>query len=161
MGMAVPQGSFVPNLLLGALNGRIVGELMQLVFKNSTISTPGVFALIGAASQLGAWTRTMITVVVTMVEITGDVGLIVPMAICTIIARQIAETMIPTNYTHAHVTIKHGDHDTETTSSDNDDIDTTDRNLKKGSMYKVRKSTLQTLGIIPKTPSYKSDLQDE
>ena len=147
MGMAVPQGSFVPNLLLGALNGRIVGEIMQLVFKNSTISSPGVFALVGAAAQLGAWTRTMITVVVTMVEITGDVGLIVPVAICTIIARQISETLIATNYTHAHVTIKHGDHETESTSSDNEDVDTTDRNLKKGTAYRVRKSTLETLGV--------------
>ena len=158
MGMAVPQGSFVPNLLLGALNGRIVGELMQLIFKNSTISSPGVFALIGAASQLGAWTRTMITVVVTMVEITGDVGLIVPMAICTIIARQIAETIIPINYTHAHVTIHH--EDAETTDSEKSEVDTTDKNLKKGERYVVRKSTLQTLGILPESPSVGSKPQD-
>lgn len=155
MGMAVPQGSFVPNLLLGGLNGRIIGEVMQLVFKNSTISSPGVFAMIGAAAQLGAWTRTMITVVVTMVEITGDVGLIVPMAICTILARQIAAYMIPTNYTHTHVTIKHGDHDgSETTSTDNDDIEVTDKNISRGERVLMRKSTLQTLGIMPKSPSY-------
>ena len=155
MGMAVPQGSFVPNLLLGGLNGRIIGEVMQLVFKNSTISSPGVFAMIGAAAQLGAWTRTMITVVVTMVEITGDVGLIVPMAICTILARQIAAYMIPTNYTHTHVTIKHGDHDgSETTSTDNDDIEVTDKNISRGERVLMRKSTLQTLGMMPKSPSY-------
>lgn len=71
MGLALPAGSFVPALLLGALNGRIVGELAQLVFPNSTISTPGVYALVGAAGQLAAWTRTMITVVVTLIEITG------------------------------------------------------------------------------------------
>ena len=62
MGLSLPQGSFVPNLLLGALNGRITGEVMKLVFNENSISTPGIYAMVGAAAQLSSWTRTMITV---------------------------------------------------------------------------------------------------
>jgi H+/Cl- antiporter ClcA len=101
MGLCLPAGTFVPNLLLGALNGRIIGEIAQLVFKNSTISLPGVYGMIGAAAQLGSWTRTMIAVVTVMVEITGDVGLIVPLIVCVIMARGIATSIAHHSYSHS------------------------------------------------------------
>jgi chloride channel 7 len=101
MGLAVPCGTFVPNLLLGSLLGRIVGEIAQLVFPNDLISTPGVYALIGAGSQLGAWTRTMMAVVVTLIEITGDVGLTIPIIITVVIARSVSNSVAHHSYTHA------------------------------------------------------------
>ena len=88
------------NLLLGSVIGRIVGELAQLVFPNSNISVPGVYALIGAAAQLGAWTRTMMAVVVTLIEITGDVGMTIPLIVAVIIARSLSTMVAHHSYTH-------------------------------------------------------------
>jgi H+/Cl- antiporter ClcA len=99
--LAIPMGSFVPNLLIGALVGRIVGEAAQSIYPSSvSLSPPGVFALLGAAAMLGAWTRTMMAVVVTLLEITGDIGLVSPLICGVVIARSIANTIADHSFTH-------------------------------------------------------------
>lgn len=101
MGMPVACGTFVPNLLMGSLFGRIVGELVRLLSPSaSEVSLPGVYALIGAGSLLGAWTRTMIAVVITIVEISGDVGIVIPLVFATLISRSMATRMVHHSYTH-------------------------------------------------------------
>jgi hypothetical protein len=99
--LPIPMGSFVPNLLLGALVGRIVGEVAQEIYPHSLISEPGVFALVGAGAMLGAWTRTMIAIVVTLLEVSGDIGLVNPLICSVIIARYIATAIEGHSYTHA------------------------------------------------------------
>mmetsp|Transcript_10738 Transcript_10738/g.16294 ORF Transcript_10738/g.16294 Transcript_10738/m.16294 type:complete len:629 (+) Transcript_10738:64-1950(+) len=99
-GLPIPCGSFVPNLLLGSLIGRIIGEFAEFTFPNSQISEPGVYALVGAAAQLGAWTRTMMAVVVTLVEITGDIGLAGPLICCVVLSRGIATQISHHSFTH-------------------------------------------------------------
>jgi len=103
MGLAVPAGTFVPNLLLGSLIGRICGEVMQEVYAHdlTLISLPGVYALIGASSMLGAWTRTMIAVVITLVEITGDVGLATPLIVTCVISRALSTKIEHHSYAHS------------------------------------------------------------
>lgn len=97
----VPAGSFVPNLLTGCLVGRIVGEMMHAAYPSTiNISPPGVYALMGAASMLGAWTRTMMAVVVTLLEVTGDIGLVSPLICGVVIARSIATVFADHSYTH-------------------------------------------------------------
>lgn len=102
MGISVPAGTFVPNLLLGSLIGRICGEIWQKIYyqDQSAISLPGVYALVGAASMLGAWTRTMIAVVVTLIEISGDVGLVQPLVITCVISRAISTKIHHHSYAH-------------------------------------------------------------
>ena len=101
MGMPVACGTFVPNLLMGSLFGRIIGELVLVVTPESgQVSLPGVYALIGAGSLLGAWTRTMIAVVITIVEISGDVGIVIPLVFATLISRSVATRMVHHSYTH-------------------------------------------------------------
>ena len=106
-GIAYPQGTFVPNIMLGALNGRIIGEIINYNTGNDPVSNAGVFALIGAASQLSAWTRTIMCVVVTLTEITGNVDLILPMGLCTICARQVSMYVAHHSFAHAQCTIEH------------------------------------------------------
>jgi H+/Cl- antiporter ClcA len=98
--LPLPMGSFVPNLLVGSLVGRIIGEVCELVFPDHLISQPGVYALIGAASMLAGWTRTMIAVVVLLVEITGDVGMSIPLIVSSIIARGISIQIANHSFTH-------------------------------------------------------------
>ena len=106
MGLKLPMGTFVPNLLLGSALGRICGEIAHgiadpsLNYELSVLSAPGVYALVGAAAMLGAWTRTMIAVVVTLVEISGDVGIVKPLIIAVVIARQISNSLDHHSYTH-------------------------------------------------------------
>jgi len=52
-GLYVPSGLFVPVILCGAAMGRLFGECIYLAFPNGTWSSPGTYALIGAASLLG------------------------------------------------------------------------------------------------------------
>ena len=101
MGMPVACGTFVPNLLMGSLVGRIVGELVLYIAPDPQyVSLPGVYALIGAGSMLGAWTRTMIAVVITIVEISGDVGIVIPLVFATLISRSVATRLVEHSYTH-------------------------------------------------------------
>jgi H+/Cl- antiporter ClcA len=48
----------------------------------------------------GAWAHILIAVVVTLLEITGDVGMTVPMIIGVIIAREISTKIAHHCYTH-------------------------------------------------------------
>jgi H+/Cl- antiporter ClcA len=101
MGMPVACGTFVPNLLMGSALGRFIGEVVVIIAPGSgDVSLPGVYALIGAGSLLGAWTRTMIAVVVTIVEISGDVGIVIPLVFATLISRSVACRMVHHSYTH-------------------------------------------------------------
>ena len=98
MGLPVACGTFVPSLLLGSLLGRIIGEAAAA--SNDTVSVPGIYALVGAGALLGAWTRTMLAITITIVEISGDVGIILPLIVCTLIARGIANQIAHHSYTH-------------------------------------------------------------
>ena len=58
---------------------------------------------LSAASMLGGWTRTMLAIVVTMSEITGDVSLTIPIVIAVLIARQVASLISHHSFTHSMV----------------------------------------------------------
>mmetsp|Transcript_15716 Transcript_15716/g.26207 ORF Transcript_15716/g.26207 Transcript_15716/m.26207 type:complete len:716 (+) Transcript_15716:90-2237(+) len=98
--LPIPMGSFVPNLLLGSLTGRIVGLIAQFIFPDSIISPPGVYALVGAGATLSAWTRTMTAIVVTLLEVSGDMGLSKPLILAVIISRGIAMRIAHHSFTH-------------------------------------------------------------
>ena len=98
--LPIPAGSFVPNLLLGALTGRIFGEISQLIFPDDIISAPGVYALIGAGATLSAWTRTMMAIVVTLLEVSGEMGLAQPLILAVIISRSVATGIAHHSFTH-------------------------------------------------------------
>lgn len=98
--LPIPMGSFVPNLLLGSLTGRIVGLVAQEIFPDSIISPPGVYALVGAGALLSAWTRTMTAIVVTLLEVSGDMGLSKPLILAVIISRGIAMRIAHHSFTH-------------------------------------------------------------
>ena len=100
--LPLPMGSFVPNLLVGSLLGRIIGEICELVYPDHLISEPGVYALIGAAAMLGGWTRTMIAVVVLLVEITGDVGMTIPLIGAVVISRGISMQIAHHSFSHEY-----------------------------------------------------------
>ena len=100
IGTAVPAGTFVPALMMGALVGRAMGVLVHTIHGDFA-SDPGVYAVVGSAAFLGGWTRTMLAIVVVVCEITGDVSLTIPMIICVKLARIVAGFIEPEGFTHA------------------------------------------------------------
>jgi chloride channel 3/4/5 len=70
-GMMVPSGLFIPSLFIGATIGRVVGNITLLETVGVHIE-PGVFAMVGAAACLGGFTRLTVSLVVIMLELTGE-----------------------------------------------------------------------------------------
>ena len=67
--LAIPIGLYATNLIIGAVFGRIVGEVFACI--DSWEVDPGSIAMIGASAYVGAVTHTFSSAVV-ILEMTGD-----------------------------------------------------------------------------------------
>ncbi|KAK8250876.1 chloride channel [Phyllosticta capitalensis] len=85
-GCKVPSGVIIPALDAGALFGRLVGQ---------TISTtsPGIFAMVGAAAFLAGVSRMTISLCVIMFELTGELEYTVPHMIAILVAKWTADAI--------------------------------------------------------------------
>ena len=81
--LPVPSGVVIPTFKIGAAMGRIVGEVMCILFPFGLASLspsqimPGLYATVGAAAFSGAVTRT-VSISVIVFEMTGQVTAAVP-----------------------------------------------------------------------------------
>ncbi|CAO3626403.1 unnamed protein product [Cunninghamella blakesleeana] len=109
-GCAVPGGIFLPGLIIGAATGRIIGLIMQyltltyphlwpftacaedLATRGECI-IPGVYAMVGAAACLAAITRTTVSLVVIMFELTYSLTYAVPIMISVMVAKWISDAI--------------------------------------------------------------------
>eukprot|EP00047_Mylnosiga_fluctuans_P007977 m.256438 g.256438 ORF g.256438 m.256438 type:complete len:811 (-) comp20163_c0_seq1:227-2659(-) len=100
-----PAGVFMPVFVLGALQGRIFGELMAVWFPSTTnlgleltcdwvpdYVVPGGYAIVGAAAFTAAVTHTISTSVIVF-ELTGSISRILPVMIAVLIANGIAQKL--------------------------------------------------------------------
>lgn len=85
-GLSVASGLFMPSLLTGAAYGRLVGVLLHYVTPMS-VSEPGIYALIGAASFLGGVTRMTISLTVIIMEATRNITFGLPIMMTLVTAR--------------------------------------------------------------------------
>ncbi|KAI8453338.1 chloride channel [Phakopsora pachyrhizi] len=107
-GMKVPAGIFVPSLAIGGLMGRMLGlavEYFHFIHPNLSIFShcdpsrpfgqacivPGVWAMVGAAAMLAGVTRTAISLVVIVAELTGSLTYILPIAVGVLVAKTTAD----------------------------------------------------------------------
>uniref|UniRef100_A0A671NUS9 Chloride channel protein 1-like n=1 Tax=Sinocyclocheilus anshuiensis TaxID=1608454 RepID=A0A671NUS9_9TELE len=102
--MPVPSGAFMPVFILGAAFGRLVGEIMAMLFPNGILFDgivyqilPGGYAVIGAAAMTGAVTHTVSTAVICF-ELTGQISHILPMMVAVILANMVAQGLQPSLY---------------------------------------------------------------
>ncbi|VDM56920.1 unnamed protein product [Angiostrongylus costaricensis] len=85
--LPIPAGIFMPVFIIGASFGRLVGELVAILFPNGIHSYrklgvyPGIYAVVGAASFCGSVTHT-ISVAVIVFEVTGQLMHILPVMVC-------------------------------------------------------------------------------
>ena len=68
-GAHVPGGLFVPSVVVGGAMGRVVGWFVHAYVSAGV--NPGVYALLGAASMFGGFTRLALPAVVMLTEMTG------------------------------------------------------------------------------------------
>ncbi|KAI5153854.1 Chloride Channel Protein 1 [Manis pentadactyla] len=102
--MPIPCGGFMPVFVLGAAFGRLVGEVMALLFPDGILFDdiiykilPGGYAVIGAAALTGAVSHTVSTAVICF-ELTGQIAHILPMMVAVILANMVAQSLQPSLY---------------------------------------------------------------
>ena len=85
----VPAGTFMPAILIGGLMGRLIGYFVAFVgYKDAYI--PG-YALVGAVAFSSGITHT-ISVAVIAVEMTGNLGMILPCLLAAVVSSGIGKT---------------------------------------------------------------------
>ncbi|RMD41319.1 hypothetical protein DV735_g3810, partial [Chaetothyriales sp. CBS 134920] len=89
-GIKVPSGVIIPALDAGAFFGRLIGQVPSL-----SSSSPGILAMVGAASFLAGVSRMTISLAVIMFELTGDIDFIVPNMIGIMVAKWVADALEP------------------------------------------------------------------
>lgn len=106
-GAAIPAGMLMPSMLVGALGGRGIGLLMQswqekhpsfFLFSavcppDGSCITPGVYAIVGAASTLTGTTRLTVTSVVIMFELTGALTYVIPIMAGVMVSKWVADSL--------------------------------------------------------------------
>ncbi|ORZ31294.1 chloride channel [Catenaria anguillulae PL171] len=122
-GSHIPAGAFVPNMVVGACVGRILG-IMVSAFQSSfpdwpifascqiydqVCVTPGSYALLGAAAALTGVTRLTITVVVVLFELTGALNFVLPTILTVVIAKFAADMSggSSNGLANLHIQLKH------------------------------------------------------
>ncbi|KAI9339123.1 chloride channel [Pilaira anomala] len=109
-GCTVPGGIFLPSLIIGAITGRLIGLIMQYLTLTYTDAwpftacahdfatrgecvIPGVYAIVGAAAGLAGVTRTTISLVVIMFELTYSLTYALPIMLSVMVAKWVADAM--------------------------------------------------------------------
>ncbi|KAF4656269.1 hypothetical protein FOL47_009049 [Perkinsus chesapeaki] len=92
-GLAIPMGLFIPNIMIGACLGRVVGIWMY-----ATGGSVGSYAVIGAAGMLAGFSRMTISLTAIVLEITGDLWQLPYIMITVIISKQVADLFIKGAY---------------------------------------------------------------
>eukprot|EP00929_Paragymnodinium_shiwhaense_P051365 TRINITY_DN25865_c0_g1_i4.p1 TRINITY_DN25865_c0_g1~~TRINITY_DN25865_c0_g1_i4.p1 ORF type:complete len:842 (-),score=154.45 TRINITY_DN25865_c0_g1_i4:187-2712(-) len=102
--LALPAGLFVPSMYIGACLGRCLGNLTAFVVGTGLAAgskvhvEPGIFALVGAAAMLSGVCRTTVSLVVIMVELTGEYTCVVPLMCAVLTSKLVADSLTPSIY---------------------------------------------------------------
>ena len=105
-GLPIPAGIILPSIALGALSGRALGVITELIHKHFSSSlifatcepdvpcvTPGTYAIVGAAASLAGVTRLTASIVVIMFELTGALTYVLPIMIAVMLAKWIGDAI--------------------------------------------------------------------
>jgi chloride channel 3/4/5 len=86
-GIKVPSGVIIPALDAGALFGRLVAQFLPAT------TSPGIFAMVGAAAFLAGVSRMTISLAVIMFELTGQIDYVVPAMLAILVAKWVADAV--------------------------------------------------------------------
>ncbi|KAI1726742.1 voltage gated chloride channel domain-containing protein [Ditylenchus destructor] len=108
--LALPAGIFVPSFVIGACGGRIIGEIMVILFPDGIRGIdgpqiyPGLYAVVGAAAYTGAVTHSL-SIAVIVCETTGQLSPLLPVLIALMVANAVSSFLQPSIY-ESIITIK-------------------------------------------------------
>ena len=85
-GTAIPSGIFMPTIFAGCCGGSLLGRAMIAWLTTARMPHLGVFALIGAVALLGGIQRSSVSLVVIILEGTGEVQFVLPIIVTTVMA---------------------------------------------------------------------------
>lgn len=93
LGFGGSGGVFAPSLFVGLMTGMLYGVGVQHVF-GASAGSPGLYAAVGMAGVFGSSTRAPLTALASVVEMTGDYALTLPVmltvGIATVVARGVS-----------------------------------------------------------------------
>ncbi|EJD74333.1 voltage gated chloride channel family protein [Loa loa] len=101
--LAVPAGIFVPSFVIGACGGRLIGEIMALLYPQGLRGPdgpkifPGLYAVVGAAAYTGSVTHSL-SIAVIVCETTGQLSPLLPVLIALMIGNAISSFLQPSIY---------------------------------------------------------------
>lgn len=90
-GSGAPGGIFAPLLVLGALNGLLVGQWAEVLHPMGV--TPAVYAVVGMGAYFSAIVRAPLTGILLIVEMTSNFNLTLPLLVASVIAYLVAEAI--------------------------------------------------------------------
>ena len=90
-GTAIPSGIFTPLILSGASLGGAMGNFFKLHIDST--ASPSTFALLGVAAMLAGIQRSTVSSAVILVESTGNIKILVPVIIVSVVARAVAQSI--------------------------------------------------------------------
>ncbi|KAI9125710.1 hypothetical protein K1719_003128 [Acacia pycnantha] len=93
-GVVAPAGLFVPNIVIGASYGRVVG---MMVGKYFTLNH-GLYAVLGAASFLGGSMRMTVSLCVILLELTNNLSLLPLVMVSLLTSKTVADAFNPNIY---------------------------------------------------------------
>lgn len=94
-GLSISSGVFIPSLLIGATGGRLIGLiLLKYLGPLEWLVNLNKFAIIGAASVLGGVVRMTISLTVIIIEATGCISFGLPIMICLMVSKWVADSFI-------------------------------------------------------------------
>ncbi len=88
-----PGGVFTPTLLLGALLGAGLSQLLAALFGPHAIGPMGGYALVGMAALTAATTHAPLMAAVLVFELSGDYAIVVPLMLATAIAMLVSRRL--------------------------------------------------------------------
>jgi len=97
-GISLPCGFFVPQLLLGAVLGRIAGEVMIGLGYPTYFGQVRIFAIMGSAAFVGGICRMVLSMTVIMLEATGDLFFLLPFGVVLLTAHWVGNLFGPSIY---------------------------------------------------------------
>ncbi|PRP78444.1 chloride channel protein [Planoprotostelium fungivorum] len=91
-------GLFVPMMLVGATYGRLIGRLLGTVWHPEPRVDPSIYALVGSAAMMSGFSRSTISLVVIVVELTGNTQFMLPIMLAVMTAKWIGDAFTESIY---------------------------------------------------------------
>lgn len=104
MGLSISAGIFIPQIILGAAWGRLLGTFLNHQSNNAKWARPEKYAYLGAAAQLSGTVGKTFSILVIFVEASGSITLSFPLMVIVSITRLVCTFFVlPIYETQMHI----------------------------------------------------------